>query len=191
MNHEYISLLSELGDLMNRRGEMFRAKAYHKASDSIAVYPHAVKNVSELKDIKGVGKTVLAKLQEYSDTGKIELLEQERANPLHLLTTVYGIGPKKAKTLIDQNLTTIDDLRANTHLLTSASQAGLRHYDDIEKRIPRSEIDEYNYLLHQILPGVRQRDREGYRERERESERETDRQADTHTHRHTRTHTDK
>ena len=153
MNHEYISLLSELGDLMNRRGEMFRAKAYHKASDSIAVYPHAVKNVSELKDIKGVGKTVLAKLQEYSDTGKIELLEQERANPLHLLTTVYGIGPKKAKTLIDQNLTTIDDLRANTHLLTSASQAGLRHYDDIEKRIPRSEIDEYNYLLHQILPG--------------------------------------
>jgi NAD-dependent DNA ligase/DNA polymerase/3'-5' exonuclease PolX len=152
MNHNYISVLSELGDLLGRRGEMFRAKAYNQASDAIALYPHAIECVDELKGVKGIGKTILAKLQEYATTGRIEALEKERSNPLHVLTKVYGIGPKKAKSLLDQGITTLDDLRANTHLLTSASQAGLRHYDDIEARIPRAEINRYEDLLRKIMP---------------------------------------
>lgn len=152
MNQDYVNILNEMGELLSRRGDAFRARAYHGASDAIALYPHPIGNVDELKGVKGIGKTVLAKLHEFAETGHIQALEQERANPLHVLTKVYGVGPKKAKALLDQGIATLDDLRANTHLLTSASQAGLRHYDDIEARIPRAEIEQYDALFHKILP---------------------------------------
>lgn len=154
MNHEYISVLSELGDLLSRRGEPFRARAYHSASDAVVLLPYTVASAAELEGVKGIGKTVLANLDEYTKTGRIEALERERANPLHTLTRIFGVGPKKAQSFIDKGITTIEDLRANPHLLTNASQAGLRHYDDIEAPIPRDEIDRYDALFKHLMPSI-------------------------------------
>ena len=49
------------------------------------------------------------------------------------------------------NITTIEDLKKNTLLLTDASKKGLKHFDDLEKRIPRDEIDEYKEQLSEIF----------------------------------------
>ncbi len=98
----------------------------------------------------------MKKFKEFVDTGTLKLLERERNNPAHLFTEIYGIGPKKAKQLVEkEGITTIDQLRKRAEdLLTNAQKAGLKYYEDILKRIPRKEIDKYQTKLQNIFRKV-------------------------------------
>ena len=77
-NEELISILNEIDDLLSKKGEHFRAKAYRQASESIIIYEGDINTVEELKNIPKIGKTTLSKLSEYINTGKIVMLDTER-----------------------------------------------------------------------------------------------------------------
>ena len=156
LNEKFINLLDTLTKLMKSKGEFFRSKAYSDAADSVRLFDGDITSVDQLKGRPGIGKTILKKFQEYIDTGTLKLLERERNNPAHLFTEVYGIGPKKAKQLVEkEGITTIEELRSRAEeLLTTAQKAGLRHYEDILKRIPRREIDKYQTRLQNIFKKV-------------------------------------
>ena len=79
------------------------------------------------------------------------MLENERNDPINILTKVYGIGPKKAKEFVDKGITSIEDLKENTDLLNNAMKIGLTYFEDIEKRIPREEIDIYKKVFERIF----------------------------------------
>lgn len=151
LNEEFVKILSELTDIMMRQGEPFRAKAYRQAAESIMLFPNNITDPKQLQGVKGIGATIMNKLNEYVETGTLRVLERERANPLNQLTKVYGIGPKKAKDLIEKGITTIDDLRKNEDLLTDNMKIGVKYFNDIETRIPRDEIDEYKKQLTDIF----------------------------------------
>ena len=153
-NEEFIKILSELNDIMMRQGEPFRAKAYRQAAESIMLFPNDITDPKQLQGVKGIGKTIMNKLNEYVETGTLKVLERERTNPLNQLTKVYGIGPKKAKELIEKGITSIADLQKNQDLLTDNMKIGLKYFDDIEARIPRSEIDVYKKQLTTIFNKV-------------------------------------
>lgn len=74
-----------------------------------------------------------------SDPGEIEVLE--------LFQGVYGIGQVKAKELYRTGYRTIEDLRNSEERFTSAQKMGLIYYEDINKKIPRDEIDKVNIYL--------------------------------------------
>jgi len=150
-NEAFIDLLGELADILQRQGEPFKARAYQQAQESIMTFPDDIYTVDQLKGLKGIGKAIESKLEEYSKTGTIKLLERERANPLNVLTRIYGIGPKKAKELIDKGMTTLADLQANPTLLNENQRIGLKYAAAIDTRIPRSEIDEYKQVLDQTF----------------------------------------
>jgi DNA ligase (NAD+) len=153
LNECFIEVLGELKDLMQGSGELFRAKAYQTAQESLMMYSGNITSVDQLKGLglKGIGPTILSKLDEYVKTGKIETIERERKNPIHVLTNVYGIGPKKANELIEQGISTIQDLNLNKHLLNDVQRIGLQYYDEILSPIPREEIDEYKAILNQLV----------------------------------------
>jgi NAD-dependent DNA ligase/DNA polymerase/3'-5' exonuclease PolX len=153
-NEAFIDLLGELADILQRQGEPFKARAYQQAQESIMTFPDDIYTVDQLKGLKGIGKAIESKLEEYSKNGTIKLLERERANPLNVLTRIYGIGPKKAKELIDKGLTTLADLEANPALLNENQRIGLKYAAAIDTRIPRSEIDEYKQVLDQTFAKV-------------------------------------
>lgn len=150
-NEEFVKILSDLDEMMIRHREPFRARAYRQAAEVIMKYPSDITEVKQLEGQKGIGRTIMAKLQEYVDTGKLNILEQDKNNPLNVLTKVYGIGPTKAKEFIDKGIKTIEDLKHNVEKLTSAQKLGLEYYDDIQERIPRSEIDLFNNELKEII----------------------------------------
>jgi DNA ligase (NAD+) len=150
-NEEFVKILEELDSIMTRQGEPFRAKAYRQAADAIMRYPNDITDPKQLENVKGIGKTIMTKLEEYVETGTLKVLERERNNPLNVLTKVYGIGPKKAKDFIDKGIKTIDDLRLNMDKLTSAQKLGVQYYDDIELRIPREEIDLYKKEFKEVI----------------------------------------
>ena len=153
-NEELISILNEIDDLLSKKGEHFRAKAYRQASESIIIYEGDIVTVEDLKNIPKIGKTTLNKLSEYINTGKIVMLDNERNDPINILTKVYGIGPKKAKEFVDKGITSIEDLKENTELLNNAMKIGLTYYEDIEKRIPRDEIDMYKEVFGNVFSKV-------------------------------------
>ena len=58
-----------------------------------------------------------------------------------------GIGPAKARELVDAGFSSISDLRNNPEGLSKAQKIGLKHFEDFELRIPREEISEIETVL--------------------------------------------
>jgi DNA ligase (NAD+) len=143
LNEHYIELLENLSTIMLKNDEPFRAKAYQKAQQTIMSYPGDIASPEDLIGQTGIGSTIMDKLIEYTKQGTLKILEDEKNNPINILCDVYGIGPKKAKELVDSGIKSISDLRSNRHLLNETQKIGLHYYEDILKRIPRGEIEIY------------------------------------------------
>lgn len=147
-NEQFIELMEKLANIMSKRGEPFRGRAYQKAQETIMAYPDDIISVDQLKGKPAIGSTILEKLNEYVNTGTLKILEREKNNPINILGEIYGVGPKKAKELVDKGITTIEQLREKQNdVLNDVQKVGLKYYEDILKRIPRSEVEEYDKLF--------------------------------------------
>ena len=147
LNEKFIELMEKLAEIMLKQGEPFRARAYQKAQETIMSYPEDIFSPNDLKGKPGIGATIMEKLNEFVQTGTLKILEIEKNNPMNILADVYGIGPKKAKELVDNGIKTIEQLRENQQMLNDVQKVGLKYYEDILKRIPRSEIQEYEQIF--------------------------------------------
>jgi len=156
--NELVELMEKLSKIMITKDEPFRAKAYQKAKETIMNLPgdiSAVLNIDDLKGKPNIGASVIEKLNEYVLTGTLELIEKEKNNPVNIFTDVYGIGIKKAIELVNNGITNIQQLRDNQDkLLNDKQKIGLKYYEDILKRIPRTEILHYNNIFKNIFEKV-------------------------------------
>jgi DNA polymerase/3'-5' exonuclease PolX len=143
LNESFISLLETLNSIMLKRGEIFRARAYQKAQETILSYPGDIIHYNQLKGLPSIGKTILESFEEYSKTKTLDIIEKEKNNPATILSDIYGVGPKKAQQLVESGITTITQLRDNQQLLNDVQKVGLQYYEDVLKRIPRNEIENY------------------------------------------------
>ena len=151
-NKKCIGMLEELRDIMQRRGDAMRAKAYENATTQIMLLKKDIVDPKiDLKDIQGIGKTITEKIETFLKTGTLEILERERVNPVNIFTKVYGIGPKKAEELVKNSITTIDQVKQNLNMLNDKQKIGIKYYDHILERIPRSEIDDFYIKLSLIF----------------------------------------
>ena len=151
-NEDFSKVLDKLSSIMSKHGEPFRAKAYQKALDTILKYPSVIVSLDQLTGLPGIGPTIMDKLKEYIETGTLRILEQEKTNPINILTDVYGIGPKKAEDLVKAGIKTIADLRLRQdELLNDIQKIGLQFYEDILERIPRAEIEEYKIVFNHLF----------------------------------------
>jgi DNA polymerase/3'-5' exonuclease PolX len=135
-------------------GHTFQARAYAKVMTQIKELP-AVRTISDVAGVKGVGKEIKLKIETILATGTLPSAEQAGANPqfaaYDALLGVYGVGPVKARALIEAGIMNIDTLRAeaarNPKLLTVAQKLGLQYYEDTQERIPRAEMMEHEAVL--------------------------------------------
>ncbi|NBV28848.1 hypothetical protein EBS02_07525, partial [bacterium] len=138
---------------MARTGEPMKARAYKNAEETILGFTIEIKSIEDIKGKPAIGPAIISKMKEYMDTGKIRLLEEAENQPERVLTDVYGIGPKKAKELVKKGIIDIDTLRQRQNeVLNEVQKKGLVYYEDILKRIPRSEIEEYNKIFKKMVP---------------------------------------
>ena len=147
-NEEFIELMDKLSNIMLKQGEPFRARAYQKAQESIMAYPDDIFEPAQLKGKPGIGSTIMDKLNEYVETGTLRVLEREKTNPINILGDIYGVGPKKAQELVNAGIKTIDELRVRQNeLLNDIQKVGLRYYEQLQERIPRTEIEEFEEIF--------------------------------------------
>lgn len=135
-------------------GHPFQARAYAKVIGQIKELP-SVKTIKDVEGVKGVGKEIKLKIETILATGTLPSAEQAAADPQFVaydaLLHVYGVGPVKARALIDAGIMTIEALRAesarNPKLLTAAQKLGLQYYEDTLERIPRAEMMMHEEVL--------------------------------------------
>lgn len=146
LNQELSNVLSELAELMMKKGEPMKSRAYNRARDTIKSIDQDITNIEQLKNTPTIGTNTYDKLDEYIKTGKIALLEKYKNDPVIVFTNIYGVGPKKANELIKKhNITSIEELRTKQdQVLNNIQRIGLKYYEDILERIPRSEIEKYD-----------------------------------------------
>jgi NAD-dependent DNA ligase len=158
-NEEFIEVLDKLSNIMLKQGEPFRARAYQKAQETIMAFPEDITSPAQLKGLPGIGETIMDKLNEYVETGTLKILEREKNNPVNILADIYGVGPKKAKELVDKGITTIEQLREKQdELLNDIQKVGLKYYEQLLERIPRSEVEEYEQIFNTTFSSVKKSD---------------------------------
>ena len=103
---------------------------------------------------------ILQKIDNILKTGQtdgISLTEQDpRSLAIENLTKIPNIGPSTAAKIYDnEEITTIEELRyiysINKDILNDKQAIGLKHYDDLMRRIPRNEMDDWNQILEDVF----------------------------------------
>src|SRR5579859_4738979 len=101
-NKAIANILYETADLLEIDGQdSFRIRSYRNAAQAIENHAHQIKEIiadpKQVLAIPGIGKGMLANLQELFSTGKLtlqaELLEKYHPSMLQLLK-IQGLGPK-------------------------------------------------------------------------------------------------
>lgn len=152
MNQQFINLLQKVQQIKSKKGDFMGSKAAQKAIDALILYNKEIESPIELGKIKNIGASTVSKFKEFKSTGTLKMVEKFKNDPINIFTNVYGIGPKKAASLVnDDKVTTIDELREyQDHLLNDVQKKGLKYYEDILKRIPRLEIEHYRTKMSKI-----------------------------------------
>lgn len=125
-------------------GEKFSALAYSKAIKELKKLD-TITNEKDVEDLPGIGKQIKLKIKEIFETGELKAASEAKKDlsiDLYIdLLNVYGIGPVKAKELIQKNkITSIANLRQNQDLLNEKQKLGLKYYEDALERIPYEEM---------------------------------------------------
>lgn len=155
---QLMDILEAMADMRAKEGEQFKARAFKKAHDTLAgVGEHGTvwENITGMKKLSGFGASVLAICHEFITTGKVQVLEDFKANPVNVFADIYGVGPKMALKFVAAGYTSLDDLRnAPVGTLNDKQAIGLRYYNDIKARIPRATIVEYEAAFRASLPRI-------------------------------------
>ncbi|MHB1953387.1 MAG: type-X family DNA polymerase [Sulfobacillus sp.] len=154
------------GNRSQRQQQSFRATQFENAARSIEALPYEVRAVAQVKGIPGIGLGILRRIDEFLRTGELSELkatEDPDARSIIELTRVHGIGEVTAQELLSQGIRSIDDLRklvqdscpkvgaadfrASRSGLPNAVLLGIKHFDDMQIRIPREEIRMFDEFL--------------------------------------------
>ncbi len=128
-------LFNQMADIMEILGEdRFRISSYRKVARVISDIPNDIESLlatGRLAKIPGIGKSSLAKIQEFVKTGTITAHHQlpTKIPPSLLeLLTIPGMGPKGVKAIYEKlNVTNIAELKA---AIDSGSVADLPGFGD-------------------------------------------------------------
>ena len=192
--------LSNKTDPKEKSAIRFKVNSFKKVLKQLELHPNKIESSQQVKDIKGFGKGTLSRIDEILETGslkkcslyntninnssndnsssgdyakkKIKLVKTDnsKTKKRKALESVTGIGPSKARKLLENDITleklldemdsinkNLDDISDNTSSLqelTHHQLLGVKYYYDILERIPRKEIVEIEKLLKKTVKKI-------------------------------------
>lgn len=159
-----VKIIEELDTLRKKElqdKQIFKARAYAKVIGQLQAYQCPVRVMEDLANIEGIGEKIRGKIEEILATGTLEqankIRKERKLDHVDMLMKVYGIGPVKAKDLIaTHKITSYDQLRSlvdkEPSVLNAKQKIGLKYVEDLSTRIPRSEMEQHEKLLKDVVP---------------------------------------
>lgn len=168
---DIIENLTVLADDCGISNDTFKERAYRTVIKNVKAHKEPIYEMKDLKDVKGIGAKIRAKLEQLFSDGRIDQVEaikrgevltssstlksNEKQITLIELQSVYGIGNKKAKELYETHgVRSIADLKKKSNLLNDKQKLGLKYIDDILQRIPRDELRKHEKKIFEIIKKV-------------------------------------
>jgi len=150
----------KMGEMASGAGGKFKVIAYAKAIKAIKAMPGPLTSAADVKDLDGVGGRIYDKVVEIVATGGLAAAERMKERiplgGLKELLDVHGIGPVKAKELLEAGYKSVADLReglkVKPDLLNDTQKLGLKYYEAGIERIPRPEMVKHEAVLMSALP---------------------------------------
>jgi DNA polymerase beta len=148
--------------------DQHRLRAYNNAVKALkALDVKDITNIEQLKDIRGIGKGTIDKVNQYLSNGFIQEVEDvkkelkkdkkaygeiEKQTVIDKLSSILGVGPAAAIKWWDKGIRSIDDLKRNKDIsLTKTQKIGLKYYKDLHTRIPREQIKIFELMVKTVL----------------------------------------
>ncbi|KAF5366779.1 hypothetical protein D9758_006472 [Tetrapyrgos nigripes] len=146
-NQDVVDKLEELMELHKVKpsaDDKWRVYSYTRSISSLRNHPKRIRSLEDALALPGIGKKTAEKIMEIIRTGDLRRIKWENTDDvtvLKLFRGVYGVGSKTGMQWYNAGVRTLDDLRAGKYgiKLSPAQQIGLRYYNEINSRMPRSE----------------------------------------------------
>ncbi|KAF5595843.1 DNA polymerase IV [Fusarium subglutinans] len=143
-NSRTIEVLQSMTDYYTRVNDHWRTTAYRKVISTLKRQETKITTAEEAQRLPSVGPRLAQKIEEIVTTDRLQRLEYAQKEPmdeaLQLFLGIYGVGNSQAQQWLAQGFRTLDDLK--TSAKPSPNQLiGIEHYDDLNTRIPRREIE--------------------------------------------------
>ena len=156
-NQEVAKILHEIADILELQGVKFKPQAYRKAAQSIESLEEPIENMKDFDSIPGVGEAISKKITEILKTGKLEYLakiKKEIPEGMGQLMQLPEIGPKTAKFLASQGITTVEELEkaVEDHSLQKMKGFGVKTEENLKRALQLYKFQKERRLLGRILP---------------------------------------
>ena len=163
---DIINNLNFLVIYYKQEGDHLRRIAYENAIRSLYILPRDnITSIEQVRHVRRVGKSILAKIQEYLETGQIRKVEEvkplimtpkkptgtSKEGVIALFKTIPGVGDIWAEKFWINGIKSLDDLKKHPNLMTHQQRVGLKYYDDLQQRIPRDYIYIFELMCRALL----------------------------------------
>jgi len=156
---DYKATIIDALDTLRKRDlsekQPFKARAYATVISQLKQMDAPITCYEDVTALTGIGEKIQKKIKEIIETGHLRTADKAKEvyhiSALDQLQQVYGIGPTKAKALVDAGIHTIADLRRaviqTPSLLHEKQKIGLKYYEELLERIPREEMFVHQDIL--------------------------------------------
>jgi Holliday junction resolvasome RuvABC DNA-binding subunit len=124
-NAEIAARLEEVAQVLaDQDANPFRIEAYRRAARTVREWSGSIadlaieQGIAGLMELPGIGESLARAIYQLVTTGRLPMLERLRgeSDPVELLSSVIGVGPKTARRLHDQlGIQTLEELEIAAH----------------------------------------------------------------------------
>lgn len=147
-NQAFIEQLKRIKLARLLTGDEVGVRAYSTSIASLAAYPNPFKSAREILRLPGCDQKIAQLFQEWqSSDGQIQAVADIDTDPdmqvLQLFYEIWGVGAHTAREFYyDRKWRDLDDIiEQGWRSLTRVQQIGVKYYDELQLRIPRSEVE--------------------------------------------------
>jgi len=165
-NQELAKIFYEIADYLEMEEVAFKPQAYRKVAITLETMEQDIEEIyrqeglKSLEEIPGVGKNIALKIKEYLETGRVKEYEKlKKQTPINLeeLSSIEGMGPKKAKVLYQKlGVKNLKDLEkaVKDHKVAPLFGFGEKTEKNILEGIAFLKKSKGRFLLGSIMPVV-------------------------------------
>ena len=124
----------------------WRVKGYRTAAGALRNVGRPIETYEDAITLHGIGQKTAVKLVEIVRTGRCTKLESKTPKERiveGLFTNIYGVGPSIAGEWYNAGMRTLEDVNDSGKfgiILTEGQKLGVKHFHDLQERIPRAEV---------------------------------------------------
>jgi DNA polymerase/3'-5' exonuclease PolX len=168
--YEFEKLVKQINfDLNNsktnyeKNKHLFRLRQIKNAIKIIQKHKTKILDGNELKDVKGIGKGIIKRIDEIIRNGylseiSLDIKQDITNNIIDELEKVIGIGQKTANDFVKKGIKSVNDLKKQVKngiiQVNDEIKVGLKYHKKYNTEIPRGEIDKIDKYLQKIIKRI-------------------------------------